>query len=100
MTTGLQHSADAPSPRGPAGTAGTGAGPPLADQSDVLNPGRTQASSVRLARVAGLLYLVVAIFGGFAQIVRVNVYVPGDADTTTANIVANPPWSGSASWPT
>ena len=90
MTTGLQHSADAPSPRGPAGTAGTGAGPPLADQSDVLNPGRTQASSVRLARVAGVLYLVVAIFGGFAQIVRVNVYVPGDADTTTANIVANP----------
>ena len=46
-------------------------------------------SAVRLARTAGLLYLFVAIFGGFAQIVRVNVYEPGDATATTANIVAN-----------
>ena len=37
-----------------------------------------------------MLYLVVAIFGGFAQIVRVNVYVPSDADATAANMVANP----------
>ena len=35
------------------------------------------------------LYLVVAIFGGFAQIVRVKVYVPGDAATTVENVVAN-----------
>lgn len=47
------------------------------------------ASPVRLARMAGLLYLVVAIFGGFAQVVRVNVYAPGDAAATAANIVAN-----------
>jgi len=40
--------------------------------------------------MAGVLYLVVAIFGGFAHIVRVNVYVPGDAAATAANIVANP----------
>ena len=46
-------------------------------------------SPVRLARMAGLLYLVVAIFGAFAQIVRVNVYEPGDAAATSANIVAN-----------
>jgi hypothetical protein len=39
--------------------------------------------------MAGLLYLVVAIFGGFAQIIRVKVYAPGDAGATAANIVAN-----------
>lgn len=46
-------------------------------------------SPVRLARKAGLLYLVVAVFGGFAQIVRMNVYVPGNAEATTAKIAAN-----------
>jgi hypothetical protein len=44
---------------------------------------------VRLARAAGLLYLAVAVFGGFAQIVRVRVYEPGDARATAANLVAN-----------
>ena len=44
---------------------------------------------VRLARKAGLLYLVIAIFGAFAQVVRVRVYAPGDAATTTANLIAN-----------
>jgi hypothetical protein len=39
--------------------------------------------------MAGLLYLVVAIFGGFAQIVRVKVYSPADAAATSANIAAN-----------
>lgn len=36
-----------------------------------------------------MLYLVVAIFGGFAQIVRVRVYAPGDAAATASNIVAH-----------
>jgi hypothetical protein len=49
----------------------------------------TPASRVRLAKVAGLLYLVVAIFGGFAQGVRLRVYQPGDAASTTANLTAN-----------
>lgn len=86
MTTDLQHDADAASPRRAGGTprrwtVGDG---PRADES-----GRSTASSVRLARMAGLLYLVVAIFGGFAQIVRVKVYSPGDAAATSANIAAN-----------
>src|ERR1700712_2453604 len=42
---------------------------------------------VRLARTAGLYYLVVAIFAGFAQIVRQQVYVAGDAGSTTRNVV-------------
>lgn len=45
--------------------------------------------TVRLARTAGFYYLVVAIFGGFAEIVRQNVYVAGNAAATTANVVAN-----------
>ena len=51
-------------------------------------PGQGVAGTAS-ARAAGLLYLVVAIFGGFAQIVRVNVYEPGDAAATAANIVSN-----------
>ena len=44
-------------------------------------------SPVPLARTAGLYYLIVGIFGGFAEVVRVNVYVPNDATATTRNIV-------------
>lgn len=45
---------------------------------------------IRLARIAGLLYLVVAIFGGFAiKYVLEKVYLPGDATTTAANVLAN-----------
>ncbi|MBB3724621.1 DUF4386 domain-containing protein [Nonomuraea dietziae] len=43
-------------------------------------------SPQRLARTAGLLYLIVALFGGFAHLyVRANVYAPGDATTTAHN---------------
>jgi hypothetical protein len=42
-----------------------------------------------MARTAGLLYLVIAVLGGFAQMVRVQVYEPGNAAATAANIVAN-----------
>jgi hypothetical protein len=45
--------------------------------------------AVRLARTAGVYYLMVAIFAGFAQIVRTKVYVPGDAVATAGNVVAN-----------
>ena len=43
----------------------------------------------RLARTAGVYYLVVAVFGGFAHAVRTQVYVPGDATTTADNVVAH-----------
>lgn len=43
-----------------------------------------------LARIAGLLYLVLAILGAWAQLaVRTTVFVAGDAATTAANVVAN-----------
>lgn len=45
--------------------------------------------SVRLARTAGLYYLVVAITGGFAHMVRTQVYVPGDARASADNVVAH-----------
>ena len=47
-------------------------------------------SDRRLARVAGVLYLIVGIFGGFAVgYANPAVYVPGDATTTAANVAAN-----------
>jgi hypothetical protein len=47
-------------------------------------------SPKRLARLAGVLYLLVAIFGGFAQaFVYPKIYAAGDAATTAGNVLAN-----------
>ena len=47
-------------------------------------------SPKRLARIAGVLYLLVGIFGGFAEgFVYPKVYVVGDAATTAGNLPAN-----------
>ena len=47
-------------------------------------------SPKRLARIGGVLYLLVGIFGGFAQgFVYPKIYVAGDAATTAANLIAN-----------
>jgi hypothetical protein len=44
----------------------------------------------RLARIAGFLYLLVGIFGGFAEgYVEPKMYVAGNAAKTVGNIVAN-----------
>jgi hypothetical protein len=44
----------------------------------------------RLARIAGLLYLLVGIFGGFAEgFVDPKLYVAGNAAATAGNVVAN-----------
>jgi len=41
----------------------------------------------RLARIAGSLYLMVAVFGAFAELyVRARIVVPGDAASTADNI--------------
>lgn len=48
------------------------------------------SSPKRLARIAGVLYLIVGIFGGFAlAYVSPLVYVPGDATATAAKVAAN-----------
>jgi len=48
------------------------------------------SSPKTLSRIAGLLYLIVAIGGGFSELfVRTNVRVPGDAAATAANIVGH-----------
>src|SRR5437868_1745318 len=50
----------------------------------------TMNSPKRLARIAGVLYLFVGIFGGFAEgFVEPKMYAAGDAATTAANVVAN-----------
>jgi Domain of unknown function (DUF4386) len=47
-------------------------------------------SEKRLARIAGVLYLVVAVCGGFSELyVRAGVKVPGDAAATAANIATS-----------
>jgi negative regulator of replication initiation len=43
----------------------------------------------RLARIAGLLYLIVGIGGAFAEVVRVTVYEAGDAATTAKNVATH-----------
>ena len=42
-----------------------------------------------LARVGGLLYLAVAVMGGFAEYVRTSNTVSGDAAATASNVVAH-----------
>ena len=47
-------------------------------------------SPKRIARIAGVLYLLVGIFGGFAEgFVEPNMYVTGDAATTARNLLTN-----------
>jgi hypothetical protein len=47
-------------------------------------------SPKRLARIAGVLYLLVGIFGGFAEgYVEPKMYVVGNAAATAANVVGN-----------
>jgi Domain of unknown function (DUF4386) len=47
-------------------------------------------SPKRLARTAGLLYLIVSTCGGWAQLlVRANVIVPGDGAATANNVRAS-----------
>ena len=48
------------------------------------------ASTKRLARIAGFLYLLNGIFSGFSfGYVLTKVYIPGQAAITAANVVAN-----------
>jgi hypothetical protein len=50
----------------------------------------TRLSPKRLARIAGIFYLFVAIFGGFAEgFLDPLLYVAGDAAATAGNVVAN-----------
>jgi len=46
-------------------------------------------SPKRLARIAGFLYLLVAIFSAFAYFMEKKVYVSGDAAATTRNVIAH-----------
>ncbi|HSS62025.1 MAG TPA: DUF4386 domain-containing protein [Candidatus Limnocylindrales bacterium] len=47
------------------------------------------ASNRTLARIAGLLYLVVGVGGGFGEYVRSSVRVAGDAAATAANVAGH-----------
>src|SRR5580693_3317054 len=48
-------------------------------------------SNKKTARIAGVLYLLVGIFGGFAEgYVEPKMYVAGNAAATAGNVIANP----------
>jgi len=52
--------------------------------------GEIMSSPKRLARIAGLLYLTIAMLAGFAYgYVLTKVYAPGDAAATAANVLEN-----------
>lgn len=61
--------------------------------SDVSGPTEAEStmnSPKRIARIAGILYLLVAVFSTFAiTFVRGKVYFPSDAAATLGNVVAN-----------
>src|SRR5436309_2452729 len=61
-----------------------------ANISGLIEGEPTTNSPKRLARIAGVLYLLVGIFGGFAQgFAYPKVYVAGDAAITAGNVLAN-----------
>ena len=52
--------------------------------------GEIMSSPKRLARIAGLLYLTIAILAGFAYVyVLTKVYTPGDAAATASSVLEN-----------
>ena len=64
---------------------------PRADREEFQGAsGDTMNSPKRLARIAGVLYLLVGIFGGFAEgFLEPRMYVAGDAANTVRNLFAN-----------
>jgi hypothetical protein len=54
-----------------------------------VNAGEVVSSPKRLVRIAGVFYLLVAIFGGFAEgFMNQKLSVAGDAVATAGNVVA------------
>src|SRR6266571_1152687 len=80
MTTTLNAVSDIPVPA-----------PPTNHQTRAGSSTSAVSSPKRLARIAGVLYLLVGIFGGFAEgFLEPKMYVAGDAAATAGNVVANP----------
>lgn len=50
---------------------------------------KVTTSPKRIARIAGVLYLLVGIFAGFASFVVSRMYVAGDAASPASNLLAN-----------
>jgi hypothetical protein len=64
---------------------------PAGPMSAAELPRTTDSASKKTARIAGVLYLLVGIFGGFAEgFVEPKMYVAGDPVATTLNVVTNP----------
>jgi len=64
--------------------------PTMTGMTNTITTGASMASPKRLARIAGLFYLLVGITGGFSEgFVDPKLHVAGNAAATAANVVAN-----------
>jgi len=55
-----------------------------------MTPGSIETSPQTYARIGGLLYLIIIVAGGFAELfVRSKLIVPGDATATAQNIMSS-----------
>jgi hypothetical protein len=57
--------------------------------NEISNANGNEKQLKKSARIAGLMYLGVIVFGIIAQIIRMGIIVPGNAAETSNNIMAN-----------
>jgi hypothetical protein len=58
-------------------------------ENEISNANGNEKQLKKMARIAGLMYLGVIVFGIIAQVIRMGIIVPGNAAETANNIMAN-----------
>jgi hypothetical protein len=58
-------------------------------ENEISNANGNEKQLKKRARIAGLMYLGVIVFGIIAQVIRMGIIVPGNAAETANNIMAN-----------
>ena len=58
-------------------------------ENEISNANGNKKQLKKTARIAGLMYLGVIVFGIIAQVIRMGIIVPGNAAGTANNIIAN-----------
>jgi hypothetical protein len=61
----------------------------ILSDNKISNENRNGMELKKRARIAGLMYLGVIVFGIIAQVIRMGIIVPGNAAETANNIMAN-----------
>jgi hypothetical protein len=63
--------------------------PEKVTRNEISDANGNEKQLKKWARIAGLMYLGVIVFGIVAQVIRMGIIVPGDAALTANNIMAN-----------